>query len=54
MAGFRALYDLDTRAPLADRRLVEFCLALPEEHPRDSSGLIRKILRELHSQSTLL
>lgn len=29
-AGYRASFGIDTRAPLADRRLVEFCLALPE------------------------
>ena len=30
-AGYRSLFGIDTRSPLADRRIVEFCLALPEE-----------------------
>ena len=29
-AGYRDLFGIDIRAPLADRRLVEFCLGLPE------------------------
>jgi asparagine synthase (glutamine-hydrolysing) len=30
-AGFRRIYGIDTRVPLADRRLVEFCLQVPED-----------------------
>jgi asparagine synthase (glutamine-hydrolysing) len=29
-AGYRTMLGIDTRTPLADRRLVEFCLQLPE------------------------
>jgi len=29
-AGYRTMFGVDTRSPLTDRRLVEFCLALPE------------------------
>lgn len=30
-AGYRARFGIDIRHPLVDRRLVEFCLALPED-----------------------
>jgi asparagine synthase (glutamine-hydrolysing) len=30
-AGCRARFGVDLRTPLADRRLVEFCVAVPEE-----------------------
>ncbi|MBK1714513.1 asparagine synthase-related protein [Rubrivivax gelatinosus] len=30
-AGYRARFRIDIRHPLVDRRLVEFCLALPED-----------------------
>jgi asparagine synthase (glutamine-hydrolysing) len=30
-AAYRDRFGVDVRTPLADRRLVEFCLALPEE-----------------------
>ena len=46
-AALRQMYGVDTRHPLCDRRLVEFCMALPEAafapegEPR---GLIRKAM----------
>jgi asparagine synthase (glutamine-hydrolysing) len=46
-AGYRALYGIDTRTPLADRRLVEFCLAVPEEQfarSGESRLLIRRAM----------
>ena len=30
-AAYRARFGVDVRTPLADRRLVEFCVAVPEE-----------------------
>lgn len=44
ITAFRSLYGVDSRSPLADVRLVEFCLALPEDQwLRD--GVTRSILR---------
>jgi len=46
-AGYRALYGVDTFSPLADRRLVEFCLSVPEEQfARDGRSrlLIRRAM----------
>lgn len=31
ITAFRSMFTVDLRSPLADRRLAEFCLALPEE-----------------------
>jgi len=43
-AGYRARYGIETRSPLADRRLVEFTLALPEDqHAR--GGETRLLIR---------
>ena len=43
-AGYRSLFGVDTRTPLADRRLVEFCLALPEEQYA-GGGQTRRLIR---------
>ncbi len=43
-AGYRSLFGVDMRTPLADRRLVEFCLALPEEQYA-GGGQTRRLIR---------
>lgn len=43
----RAIWGLDERAPLFDRRLVEFCLAIPPEQfflNGDGRSLVRRVL----------
>jgi asparagine synthase (glutamine-hydrolysing) len=45
-AGMRAQFGLDIRYPAADRRLVEFCLALPEDQYR-RDGVSRWLVRRL-------
>lgn len=42
--GYRARYGVETRSPLVDVRLVEFCLNLPEEEYR-SDGETRRLIR---------
>lgn len=43
-AAYRALYGVDERTPLADLRLVEFCLAIPEAQQR-RAGQTRWLIR---------
>jgi asparagine synthase (glutamine-hydrolysing) len=43
-AAYRTRFGVDVRTPLADRRLVEFCLAVPEEHHM-TNGQPRLLIR---------
>jgi asparagine synthase (glutamine-hydrolysing) len=44
LAGYRELFGIDIRTPLADRRLVEFCLRVPEaQFARE--GTDRRLIR---------
>ncbi len=44
LSAYRAMYGVDMRSPLADVRLAEFCITLPEaQHRRD--GQARSLLR---------
>ncbi len=44
VSSYRAMYGVDMRSPSADRRLADFCLALPEEqYQRD--GESRRLIR---------
>jgi asparagine synthase (glutamine-hydrolysing) len=45
--AYRAMYGVDTRVPLSDLRLVEFCLSLPEaqqNHDGQTRWLIRRAM----------
>jgi asparagine synthase (glutamine-hydrolysing) len=47
---FRTMHSVDLRTPPADRRIAEFCLALPEEqfmHDGESRSLIRRAMAGL-------
>lgn len=47
--GFRAMYGVESRDPLGDRRLIEFCLGVPDDQfRRDGEGrwLIRRLMRD--------
>jgi asparagine synthase (glutamine-hydrolysing) len=47
--AFRALYGVEMRDPLADRRLVEFCLGLPEEQfwrEGQSRWLVKRLMED--------
>jgi asparagine synthase (glutamine-hydrolysing) len=49
ITGYRSLFGVDTRAPLADRRLVEFCLGLPEDQyarAGETRWLIRRAMAD--------
>ncbi len=55
-AGFRRTFDITTRVPLADRRLVEFSLQVPEaQYARDgqSRWLIRRAMAGRMPSQTL-
>ncbi len=55
-AGYRARYGIDTRVPLADRRIVEFCLAVPEEQwarGGEERWLLRRAMSGRLPESTL-
>jgi asparagine synthase (glutamine-hydrolysing) len=55
-AGYRAMFGIDTRVPLADKRLVEFCLQLPEaQYARAGEDrlLIRRAMNERVAPETL-
>ncbi len=54
--AFRALYGVEIRDPLADRRLVEFCLGLPEEQfwrEGQSRWLVKRVMKDLLPQVVL-
>lgn len=44
MAGYQAQYGIEIRDPTSDLRIIEFCLALPEEQFR-SQGVSRRLIR---------
>lgn len=47
ITAFRSMFGVDSRSPLADVRIAEFCLALPEEqHLRDGEprALVRRAM----------
>ena len=47
--AFRAMYGVETRDPFSDRRVVEWCLGLPESQFRrfgESRWLIRRMMKE--------
>jgi asparagine synthase (glutamine-hydrolysing) len=44
LSGYRAMFGVDTRTPPADLRLVEFCLALPEDQ-NSWNGERRRLVR---------
>ncbi len=47
VSAFRSMYGVDLRSPLADVRLAEFCLALPEEqylHDGEPRALVRRAM----------
>jgi asparagine synthase (glutamine-hydrolysing) len=55
-SAYRALFRIDTRTPLADRRLVELCLAMPEEQftrRGETRWLIRRAMAERLPAPTL-
>lgn len=46
--AFRAIHGVESRDPLGDRRLVEFCLGLPEEQFRrngESRWLVKRLMQ---------
>jgi asparagine synthase (glutamine-hydrolysing) len=54
--GFRALHRIETRDPLANLRLVEWCFGLPEEafrHDGRGRGLVRQIMAGRMPESVL-
>ncbi len=55
-AAYRARFGVDVRTPLADRRLVEFCVAVPEEQYMANGQprlLIRRAMAGRLPQDTL-
>ena len=44
-AGYQAQYGVDIRDPTSDLRIVEFCLALPEDQFR-RDGVTRRLIRQ--------
>ena len=54
--GLNAMYGLEVRDPLADRRLLEWCLGVPEDQfHREGRGrwLIRRLMRGVLPDSVL-
>ena len=48
-AGYHALFDVETRDPTGDQRIVEFCLSLPENQYRRAGQrrwLVRRAMRD--------
>ncbi len=55
-AAYRARFGVDVRTPLADRRLVEFCVAVPEQQYMANGQprlLIRRAMAQRLPQDTL-
>ncbi|MEE4236858.1 MAG: asparagine synthase-related protein, partial [Anderseniella sp.] len=47
--GFRAIHGVESRDPLGDRRLVEFCFGLPEEQFRrngEGRWLVKRLMKD--------
>ena len=55
-AGYRTMFGVDTAVPLADRRLVEFCMRVPEEQFQrqgETRLLIRRVMAGRLPEATL-
>jgi asparagine synthase (glutamine-hydrolysing) len=49
MAGWKARYGVELRSPTSDRRLAEFCLALPEDQYL-RHGVTRSLIRRAYRE----